>query len=145
MGKRSKLFKSGNNKAYNTVMKTRRKNKLAKVLPHIKEKVKDSNDNVSINTRRKIDEKPQLRHRRIKDRSILSRGQKRRKIKKIRHEIRKNIPNKVNKIEKLAEQIKNEKIPFNLKDIDNTLMDLFEETNTKKNKKTAKLSRKEIM
>ena len=92
MGKRSKLFKSGNNKAYNTVMKTRRKNKLAKVLPHIKEKVKDSNDNVSINTRRKIDEKPQLRHRRIKDRSILSRGQKRRKIKKIRHEIRKNIP-----------------------------------------------------
>ena len=51
----------------------------------------------------------------------------------------------MNKIEKLAEQIKNEKIPFNLKDIDNTLMDLFEETNTKKNKKTAKLSRKEIM
>ena len=126
MGKRSKLFKSGNNKAYNTVMKTRRKNKLAKVLPHIKEKVKDSNDNVSINTRRKIDEKPQLRHRRIKDRSILSRGQKRRKIKKIRHEIRKNIPNVRTKTGTSA-------------------ADLFEETNTKKNKKTAKLSRKEIM
>ena len=101
MGKRSKLFKTGKNKAYNTVMKARRKTKLAVVLPHLKEK---HSLEIKIQPKKLIDDKPiKLRHRRVKDRSILSKGQQRRKLKKLKHEIRKNIPNKVLKQEKSDE------------------------------------------
>lgn len=145
MGKRAKLFKIGNNKAYNTVIKSRRKNKLAKVLPHLKETEIITKDITTSENKDVIDKTPKLRHRRIKDRTILSRGQKRRKIKKLREEIRKSIPNKVKPQKSVAPKTI-EKPLFNLKDIDNTLMDVFEEKdNPKKNKKSAKLSKKDIM
>lgn len=143
MGKRAKLSKIGNNKAYNTVMKSRRKNKLSKVLPQVKENI--VNDSNQIGIKENLNETPKLRHRRIKDRTVLSRGQKKRRIKKLRLEIKKSIPNKV--IPQKPLSVKNtEKPSFNLKDIDNTLMDVFEEnTSNKKEKKTAKLSKKDIM
>ena len=144
MGKRAKLSKIGNNKAYNTVMKSKRKNKLAKVLPQAKESiVKVTNE---VQDKQALSETPKLRLRRIKDRTVLSRGQKRRKIQKLRKEIRRSIPNKV-KPQKTAPIMNSEKASFNLKDVDNMLMDVFEENgNTnKKTKKTAKLSKKDIM
>jgi hypothetical protein len=143
MGKRSKLFKTGKNKAYNTVMKARRKTKLAVVLPHLKEK---HSLEIKIQPKKLIDDKPiKLRHRRVKDRSILSKGQQRRKLKKLKHEIRKSIPNKVLKQEKSDEPKKKEAIPFNLIDVDNTLMDVFEENKKKNDKKPVKLSKKDIL
>ena len=145
MGKRSKLFKAGSHKTYNTVMKTRRKNKLAKVLPQIKEKnEKEINDkDTQISVRPNL----QLRHRRVKMRAVMSRGQKKRKIKKIRLEIKKNIQNKV-KNEKPEKKEKKE--PFNLNEIDNTLMDLIVESKDIKNKsnkgnKQVKLTHKQKM
>jgi hypothetical protein len=143
MGKRAKLSKVGNNKAYNTVMKSRRKNKLAKVLPQVQENIVKGKTELQDN--QCLNETPKLRLRRIKDRTILSRGQKRRKIQKLRLEMRRSITNKA-KPEK-TDRIKNsEKPSFNLKDMDNILMDVFENNDTnKKTKKTAKLSKKDIM
>jgi hypothetical protein len=145
MGKRAKLSKIGNNKAYNTVVKSRRKNKLAKVFPQAKENiVKETNE---AQDKLALNETPKLRLRRIKDRTVLSRGQKRRKIQKLRLEIRRSLTNKV-KPQKIAPIKNSEKASFNLKDVDNMLMDVFEENSNntnKKAKKPAKISKKDIM
>ena len=148
MGKRSKLFKAGTHKTYNTVMKTRRKNKLAKVLPQLKDKTEKEIDIINEkDTVTSIRPKLQLRHRRVKMKAVMSRGQKKRKIKKIRLEIKKNIQNKA-KNEKPNE--KKSKETFNLNDIDNTLMDLIVENKDIKSKinktvKNVKLTHKQKM
>jgi len=141
VGKRSKLSKLGNSKSYNTVMKARRKNKVAKIIPRIKshERVRAEKETTKIT---EGEEKPQMRHRRIKNRTALSRGQKRRKIKKIRNEIRKTIKNKAI-IEKPKQEKQIIKQQFDLKEMDDIILDVAQEEIKKS--KSAKLSKKQMI
>lgn len=146
MGKRAKLAKLSNNKAYNTVMKSRRKNKLSKLLSDVKDGNTPNNTLLQNKLATKgLPDTPKLRHRRIKDRSVLSRGQKRRMIKKFRKEIRKNIPNKICSLKKSSDN-KPIKQDFDMKDINQDLDNIFQENTSKKvNDKAVNVSKKQKM